>query len=153
VFINNLLSTHSSSIFYLQNRWKCASSFKPRPLYFRETRFGHSTARSLCGTQNRLDAIENRQIFPLKEIEPWCSTFSPSLYLLSYRGSACIWKGWENHKMPQNKLLLSDKVEYNFVGYYEIEELSLWSSGLSSWLRNEDVLCFLWGTNWIYICM
>jgi hypothetical protein len=28
----------------------------------------------------------------------------------------------------------------------------LWSSGQSSWLRNGDVLCFLWGTNWIYIC-
>jgi hypothetical protein len=28
----------------------------------------------------------------------------------------------------------------------------LWSSGQSSWLHNGDVLCFLWGTNWIYIC-
>jgi hypothetical protein len=28
----------------------------------------------------------------------------------------------------------------------------LWSSGQSSWLHNRDVLCFLWGTNWIYIC-
>jgi hypothetical protein len=28
----------------------------------------------------------------------------------------------------------------------------LWSSGQSSWLLNRDVLCFLWGTNWIYIC-
>jgi hypothetical protein len=26
------------------------------------------------------------------------------------------------------------------------------SSGQSSWLQNGDVLCFLWGTNWIYIC-
>jgi hypothetical protein len=29
---------------------------------------------------------------------------------------------------------------------------SLWSSGQSSWLHNGDVLCFLWVTNWIYIC-
>jgi hypothetical protein len=29
---------------------------------------------------------------------------------------------------------------------------SLWSSDQSSWLQNGDVLCFLWGTNWIYIC-
>jgi hypothetical protein len=29
---------------------------------------------------------------------------------------------------------------------------SLWSSGQSSWLHNGDVFCFLWGTNWIYIC-
>jgi hypothetical protein len=28
----------------------------------------------------------------------------------------------------------------------------LWSSGQSSWLHKRDVLCFLWGTNWIYIC-
>jgi hypothetical protein len=28
----------------------------------------------------------------------------------------------------------------------------LWSSGQSSWPQNGDVLCFLWGTNWIYIC-
>jgi hypothetical protein len=28
----------------------------------------------------------------------------------------------------------------------------LWSSYQSSWLENRDVLCFLWGTNWIYIC-
>jgi hypothetical protein len=28
----------------------------------------------------------------------------------------------------------------------------LWSSGQSSWLHNEDVLCFLWGTNSIYMC-
>jgi hypothetical protein len=28
----------------------------------------------------------------------------------------------------------------------------LWSSGQSSWLQNGDVLWFLWGTNWIYIC-
>jgi hypothetical protein len=28
----------------------------------------------------------------------------------------------------------------------------LWSTGQSSWLRNGDVLCFLWGTNSIYIC-
>jgi hypothetical protein len=29
--------------------------------------------------------------------------------------------------------------------------LPLWSSGQSSWPHNGDVLCFLWGTNWIYI--
>jgi hypothetical protein len=28
----------------------------------------------------------------------------------------------------------------------------LWSSGQSSRLHNGDVMCFLWGTNWIYIC-
>jgi hypothetical protein len=28
----------------------------------------------------------------------------------------------------------------------------LWSSGQSSWVHNGDVLCFMWGTNLIYIC-
>jgi hypothetical protein len=28
----------------------------------------------------------------------------------------------------------------------------LWFSGQSSWPQNGEVLCFLWGTNWIYIC-
>jgi hypothetical protein len=28
----------------------------------------------------------------------------------------------------------------------------LWSSGQSSWLQIGAVLCFLWGTNWIYVC-
>jgi hypothetical protein len=28
----------------------------------------------------------------------------------------------------------------------------LWSTGQSSWLLNADVLCFLWRTNWIYVC-
>jgi hypothetical protein len=28
----------------------------------------------------------------------------------------------------------------------------LWASGQDSWLQNGDVFCFLWGTNWIYIC-
>jgi hypothetical protein len=30
--------------------------------------------------------------------------------------------------------------------------MPLWSSDRSSWLQNADVLSFLWGTNWIYIC-
>jgi hypothetical protein len=28
----------------------------------------------------------------------------------------------------------------------------LWSSGQSSWLHKGDNVCFLWGTNWIYLC-
>jgi hypothetical protein len=28
----------------------------------------------------------------------------------------------------------------------------LWSSGQRSWLQNDDVLRFLWGTNLIYVC-
>jgi hypothetical protein len=32
------------------------------------------------------------------------------------------------------------------------ERPPLWSSGQSSWLHNGDVVWFLWGTIWIYIC-
>jgi hypothetical protein len=28
----------------------------------------------------------------------------------------------------------------------------LWSGGQDSWLLNGEVLCFLWSTNWIYVC-
>jgi hypothetical protein len=33
-----------------------------------------------------------------------------------------------------------------------VEWPPLWSSGQSLWILNGDVLCLLWGTNWIYIC-
>jgi hypothetical protein len=36
--------------------------------------------------------------------------------------------------------------------HWIFEKKPLWSSGQSSWLHSGDVLCFLWGTNWIYIC-
>jgi hypothetical protein len=35
---------------------------------------------------------------------------------------------------------------------YQLRWPPLWSSGQSSWLHNGEVMCFLWGTNWIYIC-
>jgi hypothetical protein len=35
---------------------------------------------------------------------------------------------------------------------FEVVRPRLWSSGLSSYLQNGDVLCFLRGTNSIYIC-
>jgi hypothetical protein len=61
-------------------------------------------------------------------------------------GWYCIrnWEGWRrNLSWPSMKDIM----------YRECHSLRppLWSSGLSSWLRNGDVLCFLWGTNWIYI--
>jgi hypothetical protein len=40
-----------------------------------------------------------------------------------------------------------------FIVYFmSVAQPPLWSSGQSSWLHNEDKLCFLWGTNRIYIC-
>jgi hypothetical protein len=39
-----------------------------------------------------------------------------------------------------------------YFWFFYAERQPLWSSGQSSWLHNGDVLYFLWGTNWIYIC-
>jgi hypothetical protein len=42
-------------------------------------------------------------------------------------------------------------VGFNFLQEWIYTCPPLWSSGQSSWLQNGDVLCFLWGTNWIYM--
>jgi hypothetical protein len=39
-----------------------------------------------------------------------------------------------------------------FLMFTKLCRPPLWCSGQSSWLQIGDVLCFLWGTNWIYIC-
>jgi hypothetical protein len=39
-----------------------------------------------------------------------------------------------------------------FRSYIRFSWPPLWPSGQSSWLQKGDVLCFLWDTNWIYIC-
>jgi hypothetical protein len=46
---------------------------------------------------------------------------------------------------------VSCEVRTEFI-YVEENRPPLWSSEQSSWLHNGDVLCFLWGTNCIYIC-
>jgi hypothetical protein len=43
-------------------------------------------------------------------------------------------------------------VSCEYICYVEESRPPLWCSGQSSWLHNGDVLCFLWGTNWIYVC-
>jgi hypothetical protein len=45
-----------------------------------------------------------------------------------------------------------DVVPVHFKTYTIRKSPTLRSSGQCSWPRNGDVLCFLWGTNWIYIC-
>jgi hypothetical protein len=47
---------------------------------------------------------------------------------------------------------VSCEVQTEFICYVEESRPPLWSSGQSSWLYNGDILCFLWGTNWIYVC-
>jgi hypothetical protein len=46
----------------------------------------------------------------------------------------------------------SCEVRTEFICYAEVSRPPLWSSGQSSWLHNGDVLCFPWGTSWVYIC-
>jgi hypothetical protein len=49
-------------------------------------------------------------------------------------------------------IVFSVRYELNlYICYLEESRPPLWSSGQSSWLQNGDVLCFLWGTNWIYV--
>jgi hypothetical protein len=51
-------------------------------------------------------------------------------------------------------------ITFRFIKYASAETrpgnlwrwLPLWSNGQSSRLLNGDVLCFLWGMNWIYVC-
>jgi hypothetical protein len=47
-----------------------------------------------------------------------------------------------------SQLSIKHRFSFSFLVYRP----PLWSSGQSSWLQNGYVLCFLWGTNWIYIC-
>jgi hypothetical protein len=56
------------------------------------------------------------------------------------------WQRFRIHNVPSAAL----KSQFSFI--IKCLWLPLWSSGQSSWLQNGDVLCYLWGTNWIYIC-
>jgi hypothetical protein len=71
--------------------------------------------------------------------------------------SHCAWK---DTSWPPTTVCRCDMVEKNetvlcqFLGRFFpfLGLMPLWSGGQSSWLQNGDVLCFPWGTNWIYIC-
>jgi hypothetical protein len=83
-----------------------------------------------------------------------CSPLSP-LWLGEAEQWKGMWRVWRHHLPLGNCCFtfveegyISDKLIKN-LKYISI---SLWSSGQSSWLHNGDVLCFLWGTNCIYIC-
>jgi hypothetical protein len=47
---------------------------------------------------------------------------------------------------------VASRISANLCFQVDSKGLPLWSSGQSSWLHNGEVLWFLWGTNWIYIC-
>jgi hypothetical protein len=61
-------------------------------------------------------------------------------YLFLKLKNVCNLRPFKFFKIHRNKKII------------KIYRLPLWSSGQCSWLHNGDVLCFLWGTNWIYIC-
>jgi hypothetical protein len=47
---------------------------------------------------------------------------------------------------------VSCEVRTEFICHVEESWSPLWPSHQSSWLLRGDVLCSLWGTNWMYIC-
>jgi hypothetical protein len=49
------------------------------------------------------------------------------------------------------KAMLADIAELHEDLFISNIRPPLWSNGQSSWLQNGDVLCLLWGTNWIYV--
>jgi hypothetical protein len=58
-------------------------------------------------------------------------------------------------RVPGNRsemYCVSCEVRNEFICYVEDRRPPLCSSGQSSWLQNGDVLCFLWGINWIDMC-
>jgi hypothetical protein len=70
--------------------------------------------------------------------------------LLSYEQMECRngindWRSWIQEHQAANS-------HFDVFHFDAIRTPPLWSSVQSSWLQNGDVLCFLWGTNWIYIC-
>jgi hypothetical protein len=57
-----------------------------------------------------------------------------------------------NTPCPRTSCKVHWRCRWNFRNRMTLGRPPLWSSGQSSWLQNGDILCFLWGTNWIYIC-
>jgi hypothetical protein len=59
------------------------------------------------------------------------------------------WRSFINHKLQEQVLTA-------FINKIYTSIITKWPplrfSGQGSWLENGDVLCFLWGTKWIYIC-
>jgi hypothetical protein len=63
----------------------------------------------------------------------------------------CPCKYWKHVKYKIVKRLCYDSVILLYLTVRSCEP-PLWSSGQSSWLHDGNVLCFLWSTNWIYVC-
>jgi hypothetical protein len=60
-----------------------------------------------------------------------------------------VYPGWRDNILGGHDIRhFKRTIVYVHVSYWP----PLWSGGQSPWLQGGDVLCFLWGTNWIYIC-
>jgi hypothetical protein len=85
---------------------------------------------------------------PLQEIHPALTQSSPG----DWRGSLCSYI----FLIPSHYLLStfsSFATPHSQCTLLSTFSSVLWSSGQSSWPQNGDtsILCFLWGTNWVYI--
>jgi hypothetical protein len=59
---------------------------------------------------------------------------------------------WQYLILSKHSRQSSPIFSYTYCDKFVLHRPHLWSSDQSSWLYNGDVLCFLWGMNWIYIC-
>jgi hypothetical protein len=81
--------------------------------------------------------------------------FRHTCYYCDTREIQCA--SWHDRLVSTRRLIsVSDRHQlcpyFKVFGFSSLPPPPLWSSGQSSWLQNGDVLHFLWGTNWIYIC-
>jgi hypothetical protein len=88
--------------------------------------------------------------------------------ILCFRGTCCFHFSTFKMEAPGSSETQAAIHWTTFLFYYEVSSsptspfslylfvllfwAPLWSSGQSSFLHNGDVLCFLCGMNWIYIC-
>jgi hypothetical protein len=83
-----------------------------------------------------------------------CEVRIEFIYMLcrrKYTASVVWWREFLNTEW--RCIVLPMRYELNLCMFCRRESrLPLWSSGQASWLLNGDVLCFLWGTNWICVC-
>jgi hypothetical protein len=113
---------------------------------------------SLYTVENECPLCENKIIPGVYFVQ--LSNYFASFYLLPYLAFQRSLKVWpvsfyDQYIGKQTILKVSSGELWAVTKLCETVVLKgtpLWPSGQSSWLQNGDVLCFLWGTNWIYIC-
>jgi hypothetical protein len=88
-----------------------------------------------------------------------------TLLVMTYGGKSCLLLWWlapnltkqlqasQHTRLFQGQFIYRNNTDSRLnmpvvLGDYNI----LCGLLVSSWLQNGDVLCFLWGTNWIHIC-